>query len=440
MAKSTATTGTSGRRRLALVLLFSAASLFLVGTGYAGYLAWTSWRALNTVLAPAGPRAQGQAATGQGWESRGRINLLLMGLDRRPADGRIPARTDTMIVLSVDPYGKTASMLSIPRDLYVPIQMVRVGSRCQADWDRINTAMVHGETCGYPGGGAAQARDTVQATFDLPIHYTVVVDFAGFQRIIDTMGGVEIVLDEPLFDPEFPTPDGGTMSVFLPASQQRLNGEKALWYARSRFQRADYGRMHHQQKLLLAMRDQAMRLNLIPRLPELVRELGSTVTTDIPLEAALNLGRLLSAIPPDQIVGKAVEGDLVSSATTPGGAAVLLLNKAKASALVRGLFYDARLREEGASVALMDGSQRSGLASQAVAYLQAHGFEQITTESTNGTTRRDTVIIDHSGKPYTAGLAAGLLGLPTDRIKVQRNGPAATDIEIILGTDAPELN
>src|SRR3989304_4402782 len=79
-----------------------------------------------------------------------------------------------------------------------------------------------------------------------------------------------------------------------------------------------------------------MRLNLIPRLPELVRELGSTVTTDIPLEAALNLGRLLSAIPPDQIVGKAVEGDLVSSATTPGGAAVLLLNKAKASALGRG--------------------------------------------------------------------------------------------------------
>src|SRR3990172_7773823 len=279
MAKSTATTGTSGRRRLALVLLFSAASLFLVGVGYAGYLAWTSWGALNTVLAPAGPRAQGQAATGQGWESKGRINLLLMGLDRRPADGRIP--------------------------------------------DRINTAMVHGETCGYPGGGAAQARDTVQATFDLPIHYTVVVDFAGFQRIIDTMGGVEIVLDELLFDPEVPTPDGGTMSVLLPTGQQRHNGEKALWYARSRFQRADYGRMHHQQKLLLAMRDQAMRLNLIPRLPELVRELGSTVTTDIPLEAALNLGRLLSAIPPDQIVGKAVEGDLVSSATTPRGAAVL---------------------------------------------------------------------------------------------------------------------
>jgi hypothetical protein len=64
----------------------------------------------------------------------------------------------------------------------------------------------------------------------------------------------------------------------------------------------------------------------------------------------------------------------------------------------------------------------------------------VTVDNANGATRRETVIIDHTGKPYTAGLAAGLLGLPTERIKVQRNGQAVVDIEIILGTDAPELN
>lgn len=436
MAKSTATSGMSRGRRLAMVLLVGAALLVLTGGGYAGYVAWTGWQALNNVLAPANPGAKGQAAVGQDWETRGRVNLLLMGLDRRPSDGLIPARTDTMIILSVDPYGKSASMLSIPRDLWVPIPS---SANC-GTFDRVNAAFVCGEIKRYPGGGAALARDTVQSYFGVPVHYTVVIDFSGFQRVIDTLGGVDVVLDEPLYDPEFPTPDGGTMSIFIPAGQQRLNGERALWYARSRFQRADYGRMHHQQMLLLAIREQALRLNLIPRLPELIRELGNTVATDIPREAALNLGRLLSAIPPDQIVGKALEGDLVQGATTSGGAAVLLLNQAKTAEVVRELFFDARLREERASVVVLNNTQRNGLGTQTVAYLQAHGFQQVAAENTNGTTRRETVIIDHTGKPYTAGLAAGLLGLPTERIKVQRNGPASADIEIVLGSDARELN
>jgi LCP family protein required for cell wall assembly len=265
-----------------------------------------------------------------------------------------------MIVLSVDPYEKSASMLSIPRDLWVTIP---IANRAPIA-DRINAAMVYGETMGHPGGGAALARETVPSDLGVPLHYTVVVDFAGFQRIIDTLGGVDVYLSEALVDPEFPTADGGTVSIFIPAGQQRLNGEKALWYARSRYQRADYGRMHHQQQLLLAMREKALRLDLIPRLPELVRELGNTVTTDIPLEAALNLGRLLNAIPPDRITAKAVEGDLVRSATTSGGAAVLILNQAKMAEVVRELFYDARLRGEAASVIVTNGTQRNGLATR----------------------------------------------------------------------------
>ena len=432
MTKST-TVGSS--RRLGKTILLFVGLFLVAGGSYLGYLAWTSWQALDSVLGPSTP-GESQAAVGDDWESRGRVNLLLMGLDRRPAEGRAPARTDTMIILSVDPYEKSATMLSIPRDLWVQIP---VANRAPVQ-DRINAAMVHGEDLGHPGGGSALARDTVESYFDVPIHYTVVIDFAGFQRIIDTLGGVDVYLQEPLFDPQFPTADGGTVSIYIPAGQQRLNGEKALWYARSRYQGADYGRMHHQQELLLAMREKALRLNLIPRLPELVRELGNTVTTDIPLEAAVNLGRLLNAIPPERITTKAVEGDLVSATTTSAGASVLILNQTKMAEVVRELFYDARLRGEGAKIIVANSTQRNGLAGQTAAYLQAHGFEQVTIENANGSTRRETVIIDHTGKPYTAGLAAGLLGLPMERIKVQRNGQAVADIEIILGMDAPELN
>src|SRR5262245_47957080 len=104
---------------LAKAVVLVAVFLFAAGGTYLGYLAWTSWQALDNVLGPSTPSGSGQpqAAVGDDWESRGRVNLLLMGLDRRPADGRIPARTDTMIILSIDPYEKSASMLSIPRDL-----------------------------------------------------------------------------------------------------------------------------------------------------------------------------------------------------------------------------------------------------------------------------------------------------------------------------------
>jgi hypothetical protein len=231
------------------------------------------------------------------------------------------------------------------------------------------------------------------------------------------------------------------MSIHFSAGLQRMDGALALIYVSTRHADSDFGRIRRQQQVLLAMREKALHLNLIPRLPDLVRTLGNTMSTDIPLEAAVNLGRLLNAIPPERIQTKAIVGELVRRAITSEGADVLIGDQAKISALAHEVFYDARLRGEGAKVLMANGAPRNGLATQTVAYLQSHGFEQVSVENSNGgSARRDTVIIDYSGKPYTAGLAAGLLGLPTDRIKVQRNGQAATDIEIILGADAPVLN
>ena len=113
-----------------------------------------------------------------------RINILLLGIDRRGNKAGWGYLTDTIIIVTVDLDNNTAGMLSIPRDLQVPIP----GN----GEDRINTANVWGTNQKYPGGGPALLKRTIEANFDIPIDYYIMVDFDGFEQIIDTLGGVDV--------------------------------------------------------------------------------------------------------------------------------------------------------------------------------------------------------------------------------------------------------
>ena len=186
------------------------------------------------------------------------INILLMGTDARPEDTDT-ARTDTLILLTLNPQTRTAGMLSLPRDLYVPIH--RQGYEA-----KINMAYVIGEDENYAGGGAQLTMDTVGDFVRQPIDYYVRLNFHGFTELVDLIGGIDILVSQTIHDEEYPTTDYGFQTFHLDAGNQHLDGDTALKFARTRNIDNDYGRAKRQQQVIRAVVDKVMAADMIPAL------------------------------------------------------------------------------------------------------------------------------------------------------------------------------
>lgn len=173
-------------------------------------------------------------------ERLGASNLLVLGLDRR---GIELARTDTLLLARVGPPGSAATILSIPRDLWVPIPG-------RGD-DRINTAYSWGELRG--GDGASLARRTIEESFGVRVDRVAVVDFACFQHAVDAAGGVTVDVPERIVDEAYPADDGSTALVVFEKGQQKIAGARALQYVRTRAADSDFGRIRRQQQVVGAL-------------------------------------------------------------------------------------------------------------------------------------------------------------------------------------------
>jgi LCP family protein required for cell wall assembly len=194
------------------------------------------------------------------------INVLLMGTDSRD-DELGPPRTDTLILLTLDRQSGSAGMLSLPRDLWVPIPGYNMTYK-------LNTAYAIGEDRGYEGGGPQLVKDTVSNFLGQPVPYYVQVNFHGFIELIDLIGGVDIEVPKTIYDEAYPTADYGVETFYLEAGWQHLDGETALKYVRTRNVDDDYGRAGRQQALIRAVLNKVMSANMIPflltKLPALV--------------------------------------------------------------------------------------------------------------------------------------------------------------------------
>lgn len=206
------------------------------------------------------------------------INILLLGSDAPLEEGE--ARTDTMIIVSVDPSGPTASMVSLPRDLYVYIPGKTM--------NRLNTAM--------PAGGVELLEQAILYNFGIPVHYYARVDFSGFHAVVDAVGGIDInvscrLQDWRLKSPELDVNDVDNWEQFaLEPGTHHMDGDLALWYARSRLSSNDFYRSRRQQQLLRAMLNQGVDLGLVAQVPTLWNVLHENIETD------LDIGRLLQLV------------------------------------------------------------------------------------------------------------------------------------------------
>ncbi len=268
------------------------------------------------------------------WEGNERVNILLVGIDRRPGEAFV-SRTDSMMVISVNPETDSMSVLSIPRDLYV--QIPGYGQ------DRINTAVVYGSREGDYLDGAALAMQTVSSNLGIPIHHFVMVDFGAFVRTIDLLEGIDVQVPYEINDPMYPDMDYGYDPLYIPAGLQHFDGQTALKYARTRHADSDFNRAYRQQQVLFAARNKALNLGIgemILKAPSLYREVESGIRTDLSLEQIMRLGKTVSDIPSDNTRNAVLDQDYVTSYRTPGGASVLLLNADVAMPMIQDLFRD----------------------------------------------------------------------------------------------------
>ena len=223
--------------------------------------------------------------------SDGQINILLLGSDER-IDGEEPPRTDTLILLTLDLQRQTAGMISLPRDLWLPIPGYNLTSK-------INTAYAIGEQRGYPFGGAQLAKDTVSSFIGQPVQYYLQADFNGFVRFVDEIGGITIQVPQTIHDPEYPTADYGYQTFHLEAGTRVLDGQTALKYARTRNMDSDYGRAARQQQLIRAIADKIIDAEMIPtliaRAPQLLSTMWGSVRTDMPLQTAAEIASYVSS-------------------------------------------------------------------------------------------------------------------------------------------------
>jgi LCP family protein required for cell wall assembly len=216
---------------------------------------------------------------------RGTTNILLLGSDAPVGDNATVKRTDTMIVVSINRDGRTASMVSLPRDLYVYIP--------GGTMNRLNSAITL--------GGVELLKQTILYNFGIPIHYYAQVDFAGFEDIVDSIDGVDLAVacgfkDWRIKSHDLDPEDEENWYVHeLEPGIHHMDGDTALWYARSRLMSNDFDRGRRQQQLLRGMLNQGVDLNLVPQAPTLWRAYKDTVETD------MDIGRMLqiAALAPD---------------------------------------------------------------------------------------------------------------------------------------------
>jgi len=377
------------------------------------------------------------------WQGSERVTVLVMGLDLRDWEaGESAPRTDTMMLLTIDPLSKTAGMLSIPRDLFVEIPGF--------GFDRINTAYRSGEVYQLPGGGAALAVETVEKLVGVHIDYFGQVDFNVFVRMIDEIGGIKLDIEEPikvdLIGPEPP-------KVIQPG-RYTFPGDVALAYARARgTPGGDFDRSKRQQQVIFAIRDRVLSLNLIPILltksTALYTELSEGVKTNMSLEAAIDLGLLAADIPPENIRKGTIGESEINFYTTPDGDQVLkplpdqvrqvrdyVFGTAELSSPLAEMTPEARVAAEGAVVALANGTFRDGLAADTAGFLSQHGFsfqeENIfSADQAYGATQ----IIDYTGNPYTVQQLVDLFNLPDIRILLRYDPTSSIDVLVNLGND-----
>jgi len=346
------------------------------------------------------------------------INILLLGADIRKND---PGRSDTIMILRIDPAKKRAVLLSIPRDSRVEIPG-------------------HGRTkinAAFSYGGAKLTIETVSQLTGLEFNHYAVVDMMGFIHIVDALGGIDIDVEKRIRN--------ATFHYNFEPGLQHMDGKHALSYVRFRHDaEGDFGRIRRQQQFLKAIADRFLRIEAIPQYPRIANIAARYLETDMSITEMISLARLLASLPKENLE----TGMLPGTPKSIGGVSYVLLDEAKMKVILETVRKETRLPRANEMIdpstirlRVFNGTGTNGLARAGANYARDLGFRVIGAGDADACTYATTVIVYASGKQDAARAAQKALGFgevkpPTDaQLKLLRGA----DVGLILGFDAENV-
>lgn len=422
---------------LALVIITRVDSIFFPGN----QLTLPGGSTVGTILP--GVDAAGESG------NQDRINILVIGLDKRARDGDGPSRTDTIFVVTVDPKTRSAGILGIPRDLIVDIPFKTGGGTYE---DRINTVYVQGELVEYEGGGMGLMKRVLLEDLGIKIDKYVIVDFEGFEEIIDALNGIEVDVPDDVYDPYYSITEkpGDYFPVDIQAGRQRMDGKTALAYARVRFSSDDLDRIQRQQRVIFATIERAKSLNVLSNARSLWDKYKNTIKTDI--DDALIPGYALLASQVMDDVNAVSIGPATVPYTTPRGAAVLVGDDEAIAQIVKSVFEDPpgsvpqpTVTPDPVRVQVRNGTGTDGLASRVINYIATRGYPLEDLLTGNAEASERSAIIDLDGThEQNRLLLAKWLGIDLEQVRsatpeeAQALSGTQAEIVVILGEDFDE--
>lgn len=306
----TSRVGIIGIVLIALLVVAPHLLVYRYGTAFGDAFAKIFDRGSASEQAPPGPAADE------------RVNVLIVGVDA--VSGRTATLTDTMMVISLDPVGRTASMVSLPRDL------VNVPLGDGNDFGpKLNSLMAYADShpAEFPEGGMRTLQSAIGALLGVPIHYHARMEFTGFIAMVDAVGGVDVAVATGFDDPGY---DGygmdGVRGWSISEGRHHLDGPDALAYARSRKAagESDFTRAARQQQILIALKNAATKDgSLFWKLPALLDAVGDAVTTDVPVDRLPQLAAAIDEMGSGGITRAVIRHPLVRSADTRYGSSLV---------------------------------------------------------------------------------------------------------------------
>ncbi len=382
-------------------------------------------------------------------ETEGRTNILLLGIGGKGHDG--PLLTDTMIVLSYNYNSQETSLVSIPRDLVMKTE--------NNSYKKANHLYTIGEYR-EEETGLNYTSKIVSQNIGVPIHYTLIIDFFGFQEIIDALGGIDVYIENSFVDYQYPTQNHKIMTVSFKKGEQYLNGEEALQFARSRhgivtegngFEASDFARSERQFKVINAVKEKILSFSTLSnpnKIVKLFQILKKYIETDIESWEAIRIVEILRDMDREKmfnnILNDAPDNLLRSATSTYDGAFILIPRHNDynlLSSFFQNIFDVNELEKEQSRIYVLNGTKINGLASQNAQKLTSNGLKVEKIDNYIHQNLTDTLIIDLSRnqKPETLiKIQEKIFGIRTtvvpDELK-DYPGLENVDFIVIIGND-----
>ena len=339
-----------------------------------------------------------------------KVNILLLGTDEGllPGGIRVQSRTDTMMLVSFDPNTHEVNVLSLPRDSRVTIPG-------RANLDKINAAHAY--------GGIQLAVDTVQALLDVPIHYYVRIDHAGFRRVINAIGGVDYYVE---FDMDYEDPYQD-LYIHLKQGQQKLDGDKAEQYVRYRGDGSDISRIKRQQKFVIATLKTVLKPSNLLRINQLIDIARQSVKTNID---AADILRYLPFI--DKVNDKNVAMYMLPGADGwVLGGSYWLVDREETDKLLQKHFWDDMQGDPSTISINIEDASGQNMGARAKEVLERRGFNVVSVVKAAETVDK-TKITAHNSHDV-----AGLMVFRVLRqgVLYSEKPARATDVTLTLGVD-----